>query len=155
MYSLDEVRMTDPEIAQAIEDEQKRQDSHIELIASENWVSKAVMAAMGSPLTNKYAEGYPKKNYRIRNFDEIENAVESETRFKRITAHRNGGTYCVAREKGDYHAYRGAYKHLRRKRAKRLFESEHKPRYGRVESHRKACGRARGDLQTARHMIAL
>ncbi|MCI8528587.1 MAG: serine hydroxymethyltransferase [Lachnospiraceae bacterium] len=63
MYSLDEVRNFDPEIAQAIEDEQARQNSHIELIASENWVSKAVMAAMGSPLTNKYAEGYPGKRY--------------------------------------------------------------------------------------------
>ncbi len=63
MYSLDEVRRTDPEIAQAIEAEEQRQNSHIELIASENWVSKAVMAAMGSPLTNKYAEGYPGKRY--------------------------------------------------------------------------------------------
>ncbi|MCH5250494.1 MAG: serine hydroxymethyltransferase [Lachnospiraceae bacterium] len=63
MYSLDEVKVTDPEIAQAIVDEQQRQNSHIELIASENWVSKAVMAAMGSPLTNKYAEGYPAKRY--------------------------------------------------------------------------------------------
>ena len=63
MYSLDEVRKVDPEIAQAIVDEQNRQNSHIELIASENWVSKAVMAAMGSPLTNKYAEGYPGKRY--------------------------------------------------------------------------------------------
>ncbi len=63
MYSLDEVRNIDPEIARAIEDEQARQNSHIELIASENWVSKAVMAAMGSPLTNKYAEGYPGKRY--------------------------------------------------------------------------------------------
>ncbi len=63
MYSLDEVRSIDPEIAQAIEDEQARQNSHIELIASENWVSRAVMAAMGSPLTNKYAEGYPGKRY--------------------------------------------------------------------------------------------
>ena len=63
MYSLDEVRTVDPEIAQAIVDEQERQNSHIELIASENWVSKAVMAAMGSPLTNKYAEGYPAKRY--------------------------------------------------------------------------------------------
>ena len=43
--------------------EQERQNSHIELIASENWVTKAVMAAMGSPLTNKYAEGYPGKRY--------------------------------------------------------------------------------------------
>ena len=63
MYSLDEVRAVDPEIAQAIVDEQARQNSHIELIASENWVSKAVMAAMGSPLTNKYAEGYPGRRY--------------------------------------------------------------------------------------------
>ena len=63
MYSLDEVKVIDPEIAQAIVDEQQRQNSHIELIASENWVSKAVMAAMGSPLTNKYAEGYPAKRY--------------------------------------------------------------------------------------------
>ncbi|MBD5533277.1 MAG: serine hydroxymethyltransferase [Lachnospiraceae bacterium] len=63
MYSLDEVAKVDPEIAQAIVDEQNRQNSHIELIASENWVSKAVMAAMGSPLTNKYAEGYPGKRY--------------------------------------------------------------------------------------------
>ncbi len=63
MYSLDEVRRVDSEIADAIVAEQERQNSHIELIASENWVSKAVMAAMGSPLTNKYAEGYPGKRY--------------------------------------------------------------------------------------------
>lgn len=63
MYSLDEVKKTDPAIAQVIEDELSRQNSHIELIASENWVSHAVMAAMGSPLTNKYAEGYPGKRY--------------------------------------------------------------------------------------------
>ena len=63
MYSLDEVKKVDPEIADAIVAEQERQNSHIELIASENWVSKAVMAAMGSPLTNKYAEGYPGKRY--------------------------------------------------------------------------------------------
>ena len=63
MYSLDEVKKVDPEIADAIVAEEERQNSHIELIASENWVSKAVMAAMGSPLTNKYAEGYPGKRY--------------------------------------------------------------------------------------------
>ncbi|MCR5848697.1 MAG: serine hydroxymethyltransferase [Lachnospiraceae bacterium] len=63
MYSLDEVKKVDPEVAQAICDEEARQNSHIELIASENWVSKAVMAAMGSILTNKYAEGYPAKRY--------------------------------------------------------------------------------------------
>ena len=63
MYSLDEVKSVDPEIASCIIKEEERQNSHIELIASENWVSKAVMAAMGSPLTNKYAEGYPGKRY--------------------------------------------------------------------------------------------
>ena len=63
MYSLDEVKAVDTEVASAIEAEMARQNSHIELIASENWVSKAVMAAMGSPLTNKYAEGYPGKRY--------------------------------------------------------------------------------------------
>ena len=63
MYSFDEVLNYDPEVAKAMEDELGRQRSHIELIASENLVSKAVMAAMGSPLTNKYAEGYPGKRY--------------------------------------------------------------------------------------------
>ena len=63
MYSLEEIKNTDPEIADCICKEVERQNSHIELIASENWVSKAVMAAMGSPLTNKYAEGYPGKRY--------------------------------------------------------------------------------------------
>ena len=63
MYSLEDVRAVDPQVADAIVAEQQRQNSHIELIASENWVSKAVMAAMGSPLTNKYAEGYPGKRY--------------------------------------------------------------------------------------------
>ena len=63
MYSIEEVRRIDPEIAVAIEQEVQRQNDHIELIASENWTSKAVMAAMGSPLTNKYAEGYSGKRY--------------------------------------------------------------------------------------------
>lgn len=63
MYDFDEIRNADPQIADAIQAEMERQNSHIELIASENWVSKAVMAAMGSPLTNKYAEGYPGKRY--------------------------------------------------------------------------------------------
>ena len=63
MYDFDEIKNADPEIAEVITAEMKRQNSHIELIASENWVSKAVMAAMGSPLTNKYAEGYPGKSY--------------------------------------------------------------------------------------------
>ena len=63
MYDFDEIKNADPEIAEVITAEMKRQNSHIELIASENWVCKAVMAAMGSPLTNKYAEGYPGKRY--------------------------------------------------------------------------------------------
>ena len=63
MYSWEEINQVDPEIGKCIKDEVDRQNSHIELIASENWVSKAVMAAMGSPLTNKYAEGYPGKRY--------------------------------------------------------------------------------------------
>ena len=63
MYSFDEVRNADPELAKAMEQETGRQNDHIELIASENFVSKAVMAAMGSTLTNKYAEGYPGKRY--------------------------------------------------------------------------------------------
>lgn len=63
MFSFDEIQNFDPELASAIEKEIGRQNSHIELIASENFVSKAVMAAMGSPLTNKYAEGYPGKRY--------------------------------------------------------------------------------------------
>ena len=60
---LDLIRSADPEIAQAIELELNRQRTHIELIASENFVSPAVLAAMGTCLTNKYAEGYPGKRY--------------------------------------------------------------------------------------------
>ncbi len=63
MFSLDEVKNYDPEVSEAIELELNRQRTHIELIASENLVSPAVMAAMGSVLTNKYAEGYPGHRY--------------------------------------------------------------------------------------------
>ncbi len=63
MNTFDEMKQVDKEIADAIAAEADRQNSHIELIASENWVSSAVRAAMGSILTNKYAEGYPKKRY--------------------------------------------------------------------------------------------
>ena len=63
MYTLEDIQAVDPEIAAAITAEFDRQNSHIELIASENWVSPAVMSAMGSILTNKYAEGYPGKRY--------------------------------------------------------------------------------------------
>lgn len=63
MFSFDEILKVDPEIYEAINLEMGRQNKNIELIASENFVSKAVMAAVGSPLTNKYAEGYPGKRY--------------------------------------------------------------------------------------------
>ena len=63
MYDFEEIVKEDMEVANAIQAEMERQNSHIELIASENWVSKAVMAAMGSPMTNKYAEGYPGRRY--------------------------------------------------------------------------------------------
>lgn len=63
MYSLEEVKTVDVAVYDAINAEYDRQNSHIELIASENWVSPAVMAAMGSVMTNKYAEGYPGKRY--------------------------------------------------------------------------------------------
>jgi glycine hydroxymethyltransferase len=64
MFSAkDTLAKVDPELWRAIENENKRQEDHIELIASENYVSKAVMEAQGSQLTNKYAEGYPGKRY--------------------------------------------------------------------------------------------
>ena len=63
MYSVKEISKIDPEIAKAIEDEVNRQRNKIELIASENFVSNAVIEALGTPLTNKYAEGYPGKRY--------------------------------------------------------------------------------------------
>lgn len=63
MYNIDEVLKIDPEVAKAMNDEVGRQRNKIELIASENFVSNAVMQAMGTPLTNKYAEGYPGKRY--------------------------------------------------------------------------------------------
>jgi len=63
MLSSDYIKRTDPEIAQAIAWELERQNTHLELIASENIASQAVMAAQGSVFTNKYAEGYPDKRY--------------------------------------------------------------------------------------------
>ncbi|MCL2015999.1 MAG: serine hydroxymethyltransferase [Defluviitaleaceae bacterium] len=63
MYNFSDISSCDPQLAAAISSEIARQRDTIELIASENFVSKAVMAAMGSPLTNKYAEGYPQKRY--------------------------------------------------------------------------------------------
>ena len=63
MFNFEEILLTDPEVAKAMTDEYNRQNQNLELIASENIASKAVMAAMGSHLTNKYAEGYPGKRY--------------------------------------------------------------------------------------------
>ena len=63
MWKIPQALDFDPEIRQTIEDECARQESHLELIASENFVSDAVLAAMGSPMNNKYAEGYPGKRY--------------------------------------------------------------------------------------------
>ena len=63
MFNFEEVLLSDPEVAAAMTDELNRQNQNLELIASENIASKAVMAAMGSHLTNKYAEGYPGKRY--------------------------------------------------------------------------------------------
>lgn len=63
MYSFDVIRQADPDVAAAIAGEVGRQQSHLEMIASENFTSPAVMAAMGSQFTNKYAEGYPGNRY--------------------------------------------------------------------------------------------
>ena len=63
MYNIDTIKKFDPEVAEAIELEVNRQRNKIELIASENFVSDAVIEALGTPLTNKYAEGYPGKRY--------------------------------------------------------------------------------------------
>ncbi len=63
MFDLSILQAADPELAEAIRLEMERQSRNIELIASENFVSDAVMSAMGSPLTNKYAEGYPGRRY--------------------------------------------------------------------------------------------
>ena len=59
MFNLEEIKKFDTQIYDAINKEISRQQNNIELIASENFVSKAVMEAAGTPLTNKYAEGYP------------------------------------------------------------------------------------------------
>lgn len=60
---MEVLKVVDPEVAEAIENELRRQQNHLEMIASENFASKAVMEAQGSVLTNKYAEGYPGRRY--------------------------------------------------------------------------------------------
>src|SRR5437588_11894736 len=61
--TMDELRRTDPEIARAIAQDTERQRYHVNLIASENYASRAVLEALGTPMSNKYAEGYPGKRY--------------------------------------------------------------------------------------------
>src|SRR5476649_2381697 len=63
MFQPQSLKQYDPEIWQSLKNEEQRQEDHIELIASENYVSPAVLQAQGSVLTNKYAEGYPGKRY--------------------------------------------------------------------------------------------
>jgi glycine hydroxymethyltransferase len=63
MYQIDQIKKIDPIVAESIEMEVNRQRNKLELIASENFVSEAVLQAMGSVFTNKYAEGYPGKRY--------------------------------------------------------------------------------------------
>lgn len=86
MYTLDDIKKEDQEIASAITDEFERQNSHIELIASENWVSPAVMSAMGSILTNKYAEGYPGRRYYggCECVDEVEDGAVGEEKIAEL-----------------------------------------------------------------------
>ena len=82
MYSTEEIKKIDPEVAKFIELEVSRQRNKIELIASENFLSAAVMEAMGTPLTNKYAEGYPGKRYYggCEHVDEIESLAISRAK---------------------------------------------------------------------------
>jgi glycine hydroxymethyltransferase len=63
MFSAQKLELSDPEVCDALRKERRRQEEHVELIASENYVSPAVLAAQGSVLTNKYAEGYPGRRY--------------------------------------------------------------------------------------------
>ena len=104
---------TDPELYKAIKDELNRQQNHIELIASENIVSQAVLEAQGSVLTNKYAEGYPGKRY----YDGCEHVDVAETlaieRLKKLFdckfanaqphsgAQANGAVYLALLKPGD------------------------------------------------------
>ena len=95
MYTLEDIQAVDMEVADAITKEFDRQNSHIELIASENWVSPAVMSAMGSVMTNKYAEGYPGKRYYggCDCVDIVENlAIE---RAKELPVHRQTWLYSL------------------------------------------------------------
>lgn len=113
MYPFEDVKNFDPDVAASMTREIKRQNSNIELIASENFVSEAVMAAMGSPLTNKYAEGYPGKRYYggCGYVDEVENIARDRAKeifgaeHANVQPHSgsqaNFGVYFAMLEPGD------------------------------------------------------
>lgn len=113
---LNVIRQADPQVADAIEAELNRQRSHIELIASENFVSPAVMAAMGSCLTNKYAEGYPAHRYYggCECVDVVENLARD--RAKQLFGCEYVNVQPHSRRAGEYggvlrHAPAGRYRH--------------------------------------------
>ena len=89
------VEQTDPELWAAIQAENKRQEHHIELIASENYTSPAVMAAQGSQLTNKYAEGYPGKRY-YGGCEYVDVAEQLAHRPRQAALRRRGGQRAAA-----------------------------------------------------------
>jgi glycine hydroxymethyltransferase len=91
MYSTREISKIDQDVARAIENEVNRQRNKIELIASENFVSEAVLEALGTPLTNKYAEGYPGKRYYggCEFVDEIENLAIDRAKLLFKAEHAN------------------------------------------------------------------
>jgi glycine hydroxymethyltransferase len=91
LYNYEEIQKIDPELAVDISHELQRQQNNIELIASENFVSKAVMAAMGSPLTNKYAEGYPGNRFYggCEKIDVVENLAISRLKQLFSAEHAN------------------------------------------------------------------
>lgn len=113
MSNLKKLKKQDPKIYQAISNETKRQKEHLELIASENYVSENVLNVVGSILTNKYAEGYPKKRYYggCENVDEIENiAIERvcklfNCKYANVQPHSgsqaNMGVYRALLQPGD------------------------------------------------------
>lgn len=98
MIDLSLIEQFDPEVANAMRDELDRQRSHIELIASENFVSPAVLAAAGSHLTNKYAEGYPGKRYYggCENVDVIESLAIERAKKLFSAEHANVQPHCGA-----------------------------------------------------------
>jgi len=91
MIDFRSIQAVDPEICAAMQDELTRQREHIELIASENFVSNAVLAAMGSHLTNKYAEGYPGKRYYggCQHVDVVENLARERAKKLFSAEHAN------------------------------------------------------------------